>query len=86
VPDCAITIGGVGTILETRKILLLASGMNKAKAIEGSVTAMVPASALQLRHGVMVILDKAAAVKLRHQKYYRRVLEMAAGVRPVRLG
>jgi glucosamine-6-phosphate deaminase len=80
----------VGTILETRKILLLASGMNKSKAIvkaiEGPVTAMVPASALQLRHDVMVILDKAAAVKLRHQKYYRRVLEMAAGVRPVRLG
>jgi glucosamine-6-phosphate deaminase len=73
---------GVGTILETRKILLLASGMNKAKAIakaiEGPVTAMVPASALQLRHEVMVILDKAAPIKLRDQKYYRRVLEMTA--------
>jgi glucosamine-6-phosphate deaminase len=81
---------GVGTILETRKILLLASGMNKSKAIvkaiEGPVTAMVPASALQLHHDVMVILDKAAAVKLRDQKYYRRVLEMTARARPVRLG
>ena len=47
---------------------------------------MVPASALQLHHDVMVILDKAAAVKLRDQKYYRRVLEMTARARPVRLG
>jgi glucosamine-6-phosphate deaminase len=58
---------GVGTILETRKILLLASGMNKAKAItkaiEGPVTAMVPASALQLRHDVMVILDLSGCSK-----------------------
>jgi glucosamine-6-phosphate deaminase len=81
---------GVGTILETRKILLLASGMNKSmaivKAIEDPVTAMVPASALQLHHDVMVILDKAAAAKLRDQKYYRRVLEMTARARPVRLG
>ena len=85
-PDCAITMG-VGTILETRKLLLLASGMNKAKAIakavEGPVTARVPASALQLHHDVMAIVDKAAALKLRHKKYYRRGLDM---VTPVRLG
>jgi glucosamine-6-phosphate deaminase len=66
VPDCAITMG-VGTILETPKILLLASGMNKAKAIakaiEGAVTAMVPASALQLHHDVMVILDLSGCSK-----------------------
>jgi glucosamine-6-phosphate deaminase len=64
---CQRNYDGVGTILETRKILLLASGMNKSKAIvkaiEGPVTAMGPASALQLRHDVMVILDKNGCSK-----------------------
>jgi glucosamine-6-phosphate deaminase len=87
---CQRNYDGVGTILETRKILLLASGMNKSKAIvkaiEGPVTAMVPASALQLRHDVWLSLIKTAAGKLRDQKYHRRVLEMTARVRPVRLG
>ena len=40
---------------------------------------MVPA--LQLHHDVMVILDKPPAVKLRHEKYYRRVLDMTPGSR-----
>jgi 6-phosphogluconolactonase/glucosamine-6-phosphate isomerase/deaminase len=46
--------------------------MNKAKANSqsnrGSCNRDVPASALQLHHDVMVIRDKAAAVKLRDQK------------------
>src|SRR5437867_10715331 len=51
VPIYAITMG-VGTIMEAREIILLASGANKAKAIgeavEGPVTAMITASALQM--------------------------------------
>src|SRR5260370_39531296 len=50
-PRCAITMG-IGTILEARKILLLATGQAKsaavAKSIEGPVTSAVSASALQL--------------------------------------
>jgi glucosamine-6-phosphate deaminase len=50
-PQCCITMG-IGTILEARKILLLATGEAKAeavaKSIEGPVTSSVPASALQL--------------------------------------
>ena len=50
VPRLAITVG-VGTILESRQCLLLATGETKAKAIrdtiEGPVTAQVTASALQ---------------------------------------
>src|SRR5947209_8319313 len=50
VPIYAITMG-VGTILEARKLLLLASGRKKADAVaaavEGPITSMVTASALQ---------------------------------------
>ena len=51
-PKCAITMG-IGTILESRRVLLLASGRSKAaavaKAIEGPITSSVSASALQMR-------------------------------------
>ncbi|MDR5659833.1 glucosamine-6-phosphate deaminase [Serpentinicella sp. ANB-PHB4] len=64
VPTQAISMG-VKTILSSRKILLLASGENKAEAmykmIKGKVTPKLPASALQLHHDVVVIMDEAAA-------------------------
>jgi glucosamine-6-phosphate deaminase len=64
VPERAVTMG-IGTILEARRILLLAFGAGKAQAVaralEGPVTAMVPASALQLHPAVTVLLDAAAA-------------------------
>ncbi len=67
VPTEAITMG-IGTILEARSILLLASGANKVKAIaatvEGSVSADVPASALQRHHDVTVILTEDVATGL----------------------
>src|SRR5262245_10893439 len=63
VPGKAITMG-IGTILEARRILLLASGVHKAKSIEralsGPVSESVPASALQLHPRVIAILDQAA--------------------------
>ena len=62
IPHTAITMG-IGTILEARKILLLASGAKKAeilrRALRGPVTEAVPASALQLHPNVIVITDKA---------------------------
>ncbi len=65
VPKLAVTMG-VGTILEARRILLLATGESKASAvrsfIEGPVTAQITASALQLHPSVTVMLDQAAAV------------------------
>lgn len=76
VPVYAITMG-VGTILEARKILLLVAGENKAEAIaqavEGPVTSMVTASALQLHRDVTTYLDKAAAQKLKMIDYYEWV-------------
>ncbi|HOX36813.1 MAG TPA: glucosamine-6-phosphate deaminase [Candidatus Brocadiia bacterium] len=66
VPTEAITMG-VGTILESKVALLLASGANKAdvilKAIEGPVTAAVPASALQLHPKPIFVLTRDACCK-----------------------
>ncbi|WP_221586395.1 glucosamine-6-phosphate deaminase [Microbacterium sp. G2-8] len=66
---------GLGTILEARHLVLLAFGEGKAAAIagavEGPVTAMVPGTAIQLHPHVTVIVDEAAASKLRLDQYYR---------------
>lgn len=64
VPRFALSMG-IGTILESRKILLLASGQDKAsitrRALLGPVTPDVPASFLQLHPSLTVILDRGAA-------------------------
>jgi glucosamine-6-phosphate deaminase len=76
VPYLAVTMG-VGTILEARRILLLATGANKANAvrafIEGPVTAQITASALQLHPHVTVLLDEPAAEWLQRREYYDEV-------------
>lgn len=67
VPTKALSMG-IGSIMRAKKILLLASGAEKADAIydalKGPVTPRVPASILQLHHDVIVILDREAASKL----------------------
>ncbi len=74
VPVYAITMG-VGTILEARKLILLANGKNKAPAvaaaIEGPVTSMITASALQLHRDAMFFLDEEAASELKMLEYYK---------------
>ena len=74
VPRQGIT-QGIGTILEARHIVLIATGEAKsepiARAVEGPVTAMVPASALQLHPHTTVIIDDAASRQLQHADYYR---------------
>lgn len=78
VPRRAITMG-VGTILEARRCLLLALGPDKAevvaRAVEGPVTSMVPASALQLHPRCTVIVDEAAGALLTHKDYCRWLFE-----------
>ena len=73
VPIYAITMG-VGTILEARSLVLLANGKNKATAVaemvEGPVTSMITASALQLHPSATVFLDEAAASELKMRDYY----------------
>jgi glucosamine-6-phosphate deaminase len=74
VPIYAITMG-VGTILEARKIILVANGEKKAEAvaaaIEGPVTSMCTASALQLHQDAIYLLDQPAARNLKMIEYYR---------------
>lgn len=76
VPIRVLTMG-IGTILETRCCLLFAFGMKKAGAVanmvEGPITSMVPASALQLHPKTIVVLDEDAASKLQLKDYYRHV-------------
>jgi glucosamine-6-phosphate deaminase len=88
VPECAITMG-IGTILEAKKILLLATGEAKAEtveeAIEGPITASVTASCLQMHPDVTFVIDEAAAGRLKQREYYRRVMEMTARFTPNRL-
>ncbi|WP_327288826.1 glucosamine-6-phosphate deaminase [Streptomyces sp. NBC_01198] len=74
VPHHVIT-QGIGTILEARHLVLLATGEGKAEAVaatvEGPVAAVVPASALQLHPHATVIVDEAAATKLKLAPYFR---------------
>lgn len=67
VPRYAITMG-VGTIMEARELVLIATGENKADAIkaavEGPITAHVPASIIQMHRRAYVVVDEGAASKL----------------------
>lgn len=78
VPHHVVTMG-IGTIMEARHCLLLAFGQKKARAIaeavEGPVTAMNPASVLQLHKKATLIIDEAAASELKLQDYYRWVYD-----------
>ena len=68
VPEQALSMG-MATILSARRIVLLATGEAKAAAVqgmvEGLITPRLPASFLQLHPHVIVMLDSAAAIKLR---------------------
>ena len=64
VPHYAITMG-IGTIMEARELLMLVTGESKAQALrdaaEGPLTAMCPASMIQMHRKAYVIADRAAA-------------------------
>lgn len=74
VPGHVIT-QGIGTILDARHLVLLATGEGKADAVaatvEGPVAAVCPASALQLHPHATVVADEAAASKLKLADYFR---------------
>jgi len=67
VPEMAITMG-VGTILQARKICVLAFGEQKApmvrRAVEGPITPQVPATFLQNHEETTFYADEAAAAEL----------------------
>jgi glucosamine-6-phosphate deaminase len=74
VPQLSVTMG-VGTILDSRRCILLATGTNKAAAIrgaiEGPITSQNTASALQLHRDAVAILDEAAASWLTRAEHYK---------------
>jgi glucosamine-6-phosphate deaminase len=78
VPRHVITMG-VGTILEARHCLVMATGRGKARAVtaavEGPVTANCPASALQMHPRCTLIVDESAAAELQRIDYYRWVYD-----------
>ena len=64
VPTQAVTMG-IGSIMQAKRILIIALGENKAKAIrqliDGNVTPQCPASVLQFHTDVTLMLDRGAA-------------------------
>jgi len=77
-PHRAITMG-VGTILDAKRCLLLVTGEEKAgivaRALEGPVTSMISATALQMHPHCTVALDEAAAAALTQKTYYYWLFE-----------
>jgi glucosamine-6-phosphate deaminase len=78
VPTHCIT-QGLGTIRRAEHLVLLAFGPKKAEAIaaavEGPITASMPASVIQLHRHVTVFVDEAAAADLTNANYYRYAWE-----------
>jgi glucosamine-6-phosphate deaminase len=78
VPRRAITMG-VGTILEASRIVCLVTGSQKAdilaKAVEGPITAMVTATALQLHPSCSFVVDEDAATGLSGREYYHWIFD-----------
>ena len=74
VPHHVVT-QGLGTITDARHVLLVATGAQKAepvaRAVEGPLAAVCPASVLQLHPHATVVLDEAAAAGLQLADYYR---------------
>jgi glucosamine-6-phosphate deaminase len=70
---------GLGTILDARHAVLVACGDAKAApiatAVEGPLSAMCPASVLQLHPHATFVVDEAAAAGLRLADYYRETWE-----------
>lgn len=75
VPQHCVT-QGIGTILAAGHLVLLATGRAKAEAVhqmvEGPVSALWPASALQLHPHVSVLIDDAAASRLQLADHFRQ--------------
>jgi len=80
VPTHAVTMG-LGTLMDSRSCMVLAFGARKAPvlagALEGPVTADLPASLVQQHPDTVVFLDRAAAAELRRRDTRSRTAGMA---------
>jgi len=75
-PHLSLTMG-IGTIMDARTVVLLATGESKAQAIkamvEGPVSAWSPASVLQMHPSTVVIIDDAAASDLTDPEFFKHI-------------
>jgi glucosamine-6-phosphate deaminase len=78
VPHHVVT-QGLGTILEARHVVLIATGAQKAPAVrdfvEGPVAAICPASVLQFHPHATILVDEAAASSLKLADFYRHTYD-----------
>ncbi|MCA5893387.1 glucosamine-6-phosphate deaminase [Isoptericola sp. NEAU-Y5] len=74
---------GLGTIMDARHLVLLATGPHKAEAVhqlvEGPISAMWPATVMQMHPHATVLVDDAAASRLQLGDYYRQTFESKPG-------
>ncbi|WP_099331520.1 glucosamine-6-phosphate deaminase [Actinomyces minihominis] len=70
---------GLATIGRAKSVVLVAQGEQKADAVaalvEGGVSALWPASVLQFHNDATILVDEAAASKLKLKDYYRAAYE-----------
>ena len=85
VPTHCVT-QGLGTVLDARRLVLVASGPGKADAVaaalEGPLSASCPASVLQWHADATAVLDEAAAVGPAQPGLLRRLGRRACSTRP----
>jgi glucosamine-6-phosphate deaminase len=78
VPKTALTVG-VGTVMDAREVVILASGRNKARAlkavVEEGVSHMWTLSCLQMHKKAMIVCDEDATEELRvgTVKYFKNI-------------
>lgn len=78
VPKTALTVG-VGTVMDSREVMILANGHNKARAlaqaIEGSVSHLCTVSVLQMHPKGIIVCDDAACDELTYGtvKYFKDI-------------
>ncbi|MFC8599587.1 glucosamine-6-phosphate deaminase [Isoptericola sp. NPDC057191] len=74
---------GLGTIMEARHLVLLATGRGKAEAVhqlvEGPISAMWPGTVMQMHPHATVLVDDAAASRLQLGDYYRQTFASKPG-------
>ena len=78
VPKLALTIG-VGTLMDSKEIIILAEGYKKARAvyhaIEGGVNHLWTVSALQLHRRTLLVIDESAVsdIKVKTYRYFKEI-------------
>ena len=75
---------GIATIMDAKYVLLLATGKNKAQAvndmINGPISARCPASTLQMHKNAIVMLDHDAASLLANKDDFNWVSQQNAKI------